>query len=104
MSIVTDTASFFFFFLAFETKGAAMAPKELFKTNPNRLPVTAITFNADASIFAYARTLFHTPKLHVNKNTVGYDWHKGYQGATSETHVFIHPVNPEDIKKRPPKI
>ncbi|SHO77051.1 Similar to S.cerevisiae protein GLE2 (RNA export factor associated with the nuclear pore complex (NPC)) [Malassezia sympodialis ATCC 42132] len=72
----------------FETKGTAMAPKELFKTNPNRLPVTAIAFNADASIFAYA---------------LGYDWHKGYQGATNEAHVFIHPVNPEDIKKRPPK-
>lgn len=72
----------------FETKGSAMAPKELFKTNPNRLPVTAIAFNMDASIFAYA---------------LGYDWHKGYQGATTEAHVFIHPVNPEDIKKRPPK-
>lgn len=72
----------------FETKGTAMAPKEFFKTNPNRLPVTAIAFNMDASIFAYA---------------LGYDWHKGYQGATTEAHVFIHPVNPEDIKKRPPK-
>ena len=51
-----------------------MAPKELFKTNPNRLPVTAIAFNADASIFAYA---------------LGYDWHKGYQNATNEAHIFI---------------
>lgn len=33
-----------------------MSPKEYFKTNPNRLPVTAIAFNADSSIFAYART------------------------------------------------
>ncbi|WFD37972.1 RNA export factor gle2 [Malassezia japonica] len=72
----------------FETKGSAMAPKEVFKTNPNRLPITAIAFNADASIFAYA---------------LGYDWHKGYQSASNEAHVFIHPVNPEDIKKRPQK-
>ncbi|WFD06336.1 RNA export factor gle2 [Malassezia vespertilionis] len=72
----------------FENKGTPMAPKEVFKTNPNRLPLTAIAFNADASIFAYA---------------LGYDWHKGYQSATSESHVFIHPVNPEDIKKRPQK-
>lgn len=34
-----------------------MAPKEVFKTNPNRLPITALAFNADSSIFAYARTL-----------------------------------------------
>ncbi|WFD33434.1 RNA export factor gle2 [Malassezia cuniculi] len=72
----------------FETKGTMVAPKELFKTNPNRLPVTAIAFNRDASVFAYA---------------LGYDWHKGYTQATNEAHVFIHPVNPEDIKKRPPK-
>ena len=43
-----------------------MAAMALFKTNPNRLPVTAIAFNMDASIFAYA---------------LGYDWHKGYQGC-----------------------
>lgn len=66
-----------------------VAPKEVFKTNQNRLPVTAIAFNRDATVFAYA---------------LGYDWHKGYTQATNEAHVFIHPVNPEDIKKRPPKV
>lgn len=80
----------------FETKGSAMAPKEVFKTNPNRLPVTAFAFNADSTIFAYARAYICT-------DAVGYDWHKGYQHATNEAHVFLHPVNPEDIKKRPPK-
>ncbi|PWN50013.1 WD40 repeat-like protein [Violaceomyces palustris] len=72
----------------FETKGPINAPKELFKTNPNRLPISAIAFNADATIFAYA---------------ISYDWHKGYQGANPENKVYIQPVNPEDIKKRPPK-
>lgn len=45
-------------------------------------------------------------RMHVRAallTTVGYDWHKGYQNATNEAHVFIHPVNPEDIKKRPAK-
>ena len=36
-----------------------MAPKEVFKTNPNRLHVTAIAFNADSSIFAYACMYLH---------------------------------------------
>lgn len=43
----------------FETKGSAMAPKEVFKTNPNRLPVTAFAFNADSTIFAYARAYMY---------------------------------------------
>ncbi|KAN0065812.1 RNA export factor gle2 [Thecaphora frezii] len=72
----------------FETKGPTNAPKELFKTNPNRVPISAIAFNRDATIFAYA---------------VSYDWHKGYQGANPENKVFIQPVNYEDVKKRPPK-
>ncbi|KAJ1024313.1 hypothetical protein NDA18_004483 [Ustilago nuda] len=72
-----------------ETKGPANAPKELLKTNPAKQPITAIAFNRDATIFAYA---------------VGYDWHKGYQGAGGvEPKVWIQPVNYEDVKKRPPK-
>ncbi|PWZ03706.1 WD40 repeat-like protein [Testicularia cyperi] len=73
----------------FETKGPANAPKELFKTNPTKAPITAIGFNRDATIFAYA---------------VGYDWHKGYGAAGQiEPKVYIQPVNYEEIKKRPPK-
>ncbi|PWN49212.1 WD40 repeat-like protein [Violaceomyces palustris] len=72
----------------FETKGPKNAPKELFKTNANRIPITALAFNADASILAYS---------------ISYDWHKGYQGAIQENHVYLQPVSIEDIRKRPPK-
>ncbi|ETS64165.1 hypothetical protein PaG_01401 [Moesziomyces aphidis] len=72
-----------------ETKGPANAPKELLKTNPAKQPITAIGFNRDATIFAYA---------------VGYDWHKGYQGAGQvEPKIYIQPVKYEDVQKRPPK-
>lgn len=74
---------------AFETKGAINSPKELFKTNPNKMPITALGWNRDATILAYA---------------IGYDWHKGYQGAgQTEPKVYIQPVQYEDVKKRPPK-
>ncbi|KAI3620194.1 hypothetical protein CBS9595_002161 [Malassezia furfur] len=68
-------------------------------------PVNAIKFNSQGTFATGGGdgSISFWCKASRTRLKIGYDWHKGYQNATNEAHVFIHPVNPEDIKKRPPK-
>ena len=51
-------------------------------------PITASTFNRNGSIFAYS---------------VGYDWHKGVEGAqpNMKYEIYLNPTKDEDIKPKP---
>lgn len=54
------------------------------------VPLTAIRFNAQGTMCAYAQ---------------GYDWHKGVEGTSiaAPVKVFVHAVDEKEIAPRPPK-